>query len=71
MKLRFRLKNGKTHVFTLPDDAEVYRAIVWIPKNDKKNDKKEDMTRLIVIPHEVESVELSARARDKASYSSD
>jgi hypothetical protein len=63
MKLRFRLKNGETHVFTIPDDAEVYRAIVWIPKNDEKDDKKIDMTKVIVIPHEVESVELCARTR--------
>ncbi len=54
MKFQFRLKNGKTHVFTLPDDAEVHRALMWVSKSDKKK----DMTRLVVIPDEVESVEL-------------
>ena len=56
MKFQFRLKNGKTHKFTLPDDVEVHRAIVWVPKDDKKD----KMVRFIIIPDDVESVEAIA-----------
>jgi hypothetical protein len=54
MKFRFRLKNGKTHEFTLPDNVEVHRAITWVSKGDKKD----KMVRLIIIPDDVESVEV-------------
>jgi hypothetical protein len=54
MKFLFRLKNGKTHEFTLPDNAEVHRAIMWVVKEDKED----KMTRFIIIPDDVESVEL-------------
>ncbi len=53
MKFRFRLKNGKTHEFTVQDDAEVHRAIMLVSKKDKKK----EITKFIVIPDEVESVE--------------
>jgi len=54
MKFRFHCKNGKTHEFTLPDNVEVHRAIMWIPKEDKKD----EMVRFIIIPEDVESVEV-------------
>lgn len=54
MKFQFRLKNGKTHEFTLPDNVEVHRAIMWFSKEDKKD----KMTRFIIIPDDVESVEV-------------
>jgi hypothetical protein len=54
MRFRLRLKNGKTHEFTLPDNVEVHRDIMWIPKEAKKD----KMTRFIVIPDDVESIEL-------------
>ena len=54
MKFQFRLKNGKTHEFTLPDNVEVHRAIMWVSKEDKKD----KMTRFIIIPDDVESVEV-------------
>jgi len=57
MKFQFRLKNGKTHEFTLPDDVEVRRAIMWVSKGDK-GDKEDRMTRFIIIPDDVESVEV-------------
>jgi hypothetical protein len=53
MKFQFHLKNGKTHEFTLPDDDEIHRAIVWISKENKK-----ELTRIIIIPDSVESVEV-------------
>jgi hypothetical protein len=53
-KFLFRLKNGKTHEFTLPDNAEVHRAIMWVSKRNKED----KMTRFIIIPDDVESVEL-------------
>jgi hypothetical protein len=52
MKFEFRLKSGKRHTFTLPDDAEVHRAIIWVSKKDKNK----EMTRVIVIPDDVEKV---------------
>jgi hypothetical protein len=52
MKFEFRLKNRKRHTFTLPDDAEVHRAIIWVSKKDKNK----EMTRVIVIPDDVEKV---------------
>jgi len=52
LKFRFRLKNGKTHEFTLPDNVEVHRAIMWVSKEDKKN----EMTRFTIVPDDVESV---------------
>ena len=54
MKFQFRLKNGKTHEFTLPDNVEVHRAIMWVSKGDKKD----KMTRFIIIPDDVESIEV-------------
>jgi hypothetical protein len=51
MKFQFRCKNGKTHDFTLPDDVEVHRAIMWVSKED-------NMVRVIIIPDDVESVEV-------------
>ena len=54
MKFQFRLKSGKTHEFTLPDNVEVHRAIMWVSKGDKED----KMTRFIIIPDEVESVEV-------------
>jgi hypothetical protein len=54
MKFQFRLKNGKTHEFTLPDNVEVHRAIMWVSKRDKED----EMTRFIIIPDDVESVEV-------------
>jgi hypothetical protein len=53
MKFQFRLKNGKTHEFTLPDNVEVHRAIMWVSKEDKED----KMIRVIIIPDDVESVE--------------
>lgn len=52
MKFEFRLKNGKRHTFTLPDDAEVHRAIMWVSKKDKNR----ETTRVIIIPDDVEKV---------------
>jgi hypothetical protein len=46
------MKNGKIHEFTLPDNVEVHRAIVWISKEDGK-----EMVKVIIIPDDVESVE--------------
>jgi hypothetical protein len=54
MKFRVHLKNGKIHEFTLPDDVEVHRAIMWVSKEDKEG----KMTRFIIIPDDVESVEV-------------
>ena len=54
MKFQFRLKNGKTHEFAIPDNVEVHRAIMWVSKGDKED----KMTRFIIIPDDVESVEV-------------
>jgi len=54
MKLQFRLKSGKTHEFALPDNVEVHRAIMWFSKGDKED----KMTRFIIIPDDVETVEV-------------
>jgi hypothetical protein len=54
MKFQFLLKNGKTHEFTLPDNVEVHRAIMWVSKGDKED----KMTRFLIIPDDVESVEV-------------
>jgi hypothetical protein len=54
MKFQFRLKSGKTHEFTLPDDVEIHRAIMWVSKKDKKK----EVTKFIIIPDDVESVEV-------------
>jgi hypothetical protein len=54
MKFQFRLKNGKTHEFTLPDNVEVHRAVMWVSKGHKED----EMTRFIIIPDDVESVEV-------------
>jgi hypothetical protein len=52
MKFQFHMKNGKTHEFTLPDNVEVHRAILWISKADK------ELVKFIIIPDDVESVEI-------------
>jgi hypothetical protein len=52
MKFRFHLKNGKTHDFSLPDDVEVHRAIVCTSKKNRR-----EMTRVIIIPDNVDSIE--------------
>jgi hypothetical protein len=54
MKFQFRCKNGKTHDFTLPDDVEVHRALMWVSKKDRED----KMIRVIIIPNDVESVEV-------------
>jgi hypothetical protein len=54
MKFQFRCKNGKTHDFTLPDNVEVHRALMWVSKEDKED----KMIRVIIIPDDVESVEV-------------
>jgi hypothetical protein len=54
VKFQIRLKNGKTHEFTLPDNVEVHRAIMWVLKGDKED----KTTRFIIIPDDVESVEV-------------
>lgn len=56
MKLQFRLKNGETHEFTLPDDTEIHRAIIWAPKSS--DDKKKEAANFIIIPDDVETVEV-------------
>lgn len=56
MKLQFRLKNGETHEFTLPDDAEIRRAIIWVPKSS--DDKKKEAANFIILPDDVETVEV-------------
>ena len=58
MKFQFHLKNGKTHEFTLPEGAEVHRAIMWVPKRGRG--KKKEIANFIVVPDDVESVELLA-----------
>jgi hypothetical protein len=55
VKLQFRLKNGKTHEFTLPDDAEIHRAIIWVPKSS--DGKKKEAANFIILPDDVETVE--------------
>jgi len=54
VKFQFRLRNGKTHEFALPSDVEVRRAIIWVSKEDKEDEKP----RFIIIPDDVESVEV-------------
>jgi hypothetical protein len=54
MKFQFRCKNGKTHDLTLPDNVEVHRALMWVSKEDKED----KMIRVIIIPDDVESVEV-------------
>lgn len=56
MKLKFRLKNGETHEFMLPEDAEIHRAIVWVPKSSDK--KKKEAANFIILPDDVETVEV-------------
>jgi hypothetical protein len=56
MKFQFRLKNGKTHEFTLPDNIEIHKAIVWIPKGG--DDKKKEVANFIILPDDVETVEV-------------
>ncbi len=56
MKLQFRLRNGKTHEFTLPDDTEIHRAIIWVPKGG--DDKKKEAANYIILPDDVETVEV-------------
>jgi hypothetical protein len=57
VKLQFRLKNGETHEFTLPDDTvEIHRAIIWVPKSSDA--KKKEATNFIILPDDVETVEV-------------
>ncbi len=56
MKLQFRLKNGETHEVTLPDDSEIHRAIIWVPKGSE--DKKKEAANYIILPDDVETVEV-------------
>jgi len=56
VKLQFRLKNGEKHQFTLPNDAEVHRAIIWVPKSS--DDRKKEAANYIIIPDDVETVEV-------------
>jgi hypothetical protein len=56
VKLQFRLKNGETHEFTLPDVAEIHRAIIWVPKGS--DDKKKEAANFIILPDDIETVEI-------------
>jgi len=56
VKLQFRLKNGETHEYTLPDDTEIRRAIIWVPKGS--DDKKKEAANFIILPDDVETVEV-------------
>ena len=56
MKLQFRLKNGETHEFKLPDDSEIHRAIIWVPKSSDA--KKKEAANFIILPDDVETVEV-------------
>ena len=56
MKFEFKLKNGKTHWITFPKAVEIRRAIVWVPKETNDGDKS--VPNLILLPDEVERVEV-------------
>jgi hypothetical protein len=56
VKLKFRLKNGETHEFTLPDDSEIHRAIIWVPKGSDA--EKKEAANFIILPDDVETVEI-------------
>ena len=53
MKLQFILKDGKIQEITIPEGSEIHRAIVWTSKGDKN-----EVTKVIIIPDNVESVEV-------------
>ncbi len=53
MQFQFNLKNGKTKEIAIPDGFEVHRALVWTKQGNNK-----EMTSVIVIPDDVERVEL-------------
>jgi hypothetical protein len=56
MKFQFRLKDGKTHEFTLPDAVEIHKAIVWMPK--RGDERRKEVANFIILPDDVESVEV-------------
>lgn len=62
---QLRLKNGEIHQLAFPDDCELSRAIIWVPKSG--DGERKEAANYIILPDDVEFVEFMDRLNKQAT----